>query len=85
MSEPLLKAHEVADRLGMSTKWVLEKWEAYARGDPDGLPGFRLGPRAPAPVRFRWSEIEAWLRSRRRRNGHDGDLAPVTPIRSKGG
>jgi excisionase family DNA binding protein len=52
----LLTAREVADYLGMSAGWVLDKWEA---GE---LPGFRLSGRA---VRFRRSEIEAWLKERR--------------------
>jgi hypothetical protein len=43
----------------MSTDWVLDKWEA---GE---LPGFRLG-KVGGPVRFRWSEIEAWLEPYRR-------------------
>jgi predicted DNA-binding transcriptional regulator AlpA len=75
MNEPLLKAYEVAERLGMSPRWVLEKWEAFDRGEPDGLPGFRLGPRPPAPVRFRWSEVEAWLRRQR------GEAVEVEPAR----
>ncbi len=56
MTEPLLRAREVAERLGMSSDWVLDRWEA---GE---LPGFRLGSRA---VRFRWSEVEEWLEARR--------------------
>jgi excisionase family DNA binding protein len=57
MSAPLLKAREVGEMLGMSTAWVLDKWEAGA------LPGFRVGGRA---VRFRESEILEWLEARRR-------------------
>lgn len=60
MTEPLLKAREVAELLGVSADWVLDKWQA---GE---LPGFRLGDRPPAPVRFRLSEVEAWLEARRR-------------------
>jgi predicted DNA-binding transcriptional regulator AlpA len=55
VTEPLITARELGERVGMSTAWVLDKWEA---GE---LPGFRLGARVGAPVRFRWSEIEAWL------------------------
>jgi excisionase family DNA binding protein len=56
VSDRLLRAREVAEMLGMSTDWVLDKWEARE------LPGFRLSSRA---VRFRESEILDWLESRR--------------------
>jgi predicted DNA-binding transcriptional regulator AlpA len=56
--EPLITARDVAERLGMTPDWVLDKWEAGL------LPGFRLGSRKGAPVRFRWSEIDAWLETR---------------------
>ncbi len=56
MTERLLTARELADLLGLSPGTILDRFE---RGD---LPGFRLdGGRIGAPVRFRWSEIEAWL------------------------
>jgi predicted DNA-binding transcriptional regulator AlpA len=55
--EPLVTARDVAAALGMTPDWVLDRWQA---GD---LPGFRLG-RHKGPVRFRWSEIEAWLQER---------------------
>ena len=60
MSEPLLTARQVTDRLGMSTDWVLDKWEA------EELQGFRLGGGERGPVRFRWSEVEAVLETWRR-------------------
>lgn len=71
MNEPYLTAREIAELLGVTPKWVLEKWEAFDRGDPNGLPGFRLGPppapgRRGGPVRFRQSEVEAWLRDQQR-------------------
>ena len=53
-AEPLLTARQVADRLGVSVEWTLRH---YRSGE---LPGFRIG-RNVRPVRFRWSEIEAWL------------------------
>ena len=59
MTDRLLRAFEVADLLGFSPATVLDRFE---RGD---LPGFRLG-RKGGPVRFRESEIEAWIESRRR-------------------
>lgn len=57
MNEPFLTAQEVATRLGMSPRWVLEQWEKGR------LPGRRLGPRPPARVRFLWSEVEAAIAS----------------------
>jgi excisionase family DNA binding protein len=55
-TERLLNARELAELLGLSNGTVLDRFE---RGD---LPGFRLyGGKVGAPVRFRWSEIEALL------------------------
>jgi excisionase family DNA binding protein len=60
MTERLLTARELADLLGLSTGTVLDRFEA---GD---LPGFRLyGGRVGAPVRFRWSEVDAMLETGR--------------------
>lgn len=54
--EPLLKARDVAELLGLELATVVERFQ---RGD---LPGFRLyGNRPGSPLRFRLSEIEAWL------------------------
>ena len=50
----LLTAAELGDYLGLSASTVLDRWQA---GD---LPGFKLFGRT-GPVRFRASEIEAWL------------------------
>jgi predicted DNA-binding transcriptional regulator AlpA len=56
VTERLLTARELAELLGLAPGTVLDRFEA---GD---LPGFRLyGGRVSAPVRFRWSEIEAML------------------------
>lgn len=61
-SEPLLRAQSVADLLGVSTS-TLADWRK--RG---------IGPRylAPAPgtrwVRYRRSEVEAWLAEQERRS-----------------
>ena len=57
MSERLLTARELADLLGFTPGTVLDKWE---RGE---LPGFKLPGGA---VRFRESEILAWLETHRR-------------------
>ena len=60
MPDGLLNARELAKYLGMSPGWVLDEWEAGR------LPGFKLGDGRAAPVRFRPSEVEAWLETRRR-------------------
>jgi predicted DNA-binding transcriptional regulator AlpA len=60
MSEPLVTARAIAEQLGMSVAWVLDRFEA---GE---LPGFKYGDSAAAPVRFRPSEVEHWLECRRR-------------------
>lgn len=56
MTDRLLTTREVADWLGLSTETVLRRWRS---GE---LPGFRL---ATNVLRFRESEIEAWLAGRR--------------------
>ena len=77
MTERLLSARELADVLGMSPATVLDWFEA------DRLPGFKL---PTGPVRFRASEVEAWLEECRR----GPSLAPrkvsdgLTPARSVG-
>jgi excisionase family DNA binding protein len=52
-----MTARELADVLAVSSATVLDWFEA------DRLPGFKLGGRA---VRFRESEVLAWLESCRR-------------------
>jgi excisionase family DNA binding protein len=56
MSECLLTTREVAEMLGLSSEAVLRRWRA---GE---LPGFCLSTRV---LRFRESEVLAWLESRR--------------------
>lgn len=56
MTERLLTTREVAAFLAVSTETVLRRWRA---GE---LPGYRL---ASNVLRFRESEIEAWLEGRR--------------------
>ncbi len=58
MNERLLRAREVAELLDLSPSTVLDWFEA----DPPKLPGFKVG----RAVRFRESEILAWLEARRR-------------------
>jgi excisionase family DNA binding protein len=56
VTDRLLRAREVSELLGISAGTVLDWWQ-------DGkLPGFRLSSRA---VRFRESEVMAWLEARR--------------------
>jgi excisionase family DNA binding protein len=52
----LVTAREVSETIGMSTHWVLDQFQ---KGQ---LPGFKIG----RAVRFRESEIIAWLEARRR-------------------
>src|SRR4051812_49095459 len=54
MSECLLTTREVANMLGLSNESVLRRWRA---GE---LPGFRLSTKV---LRFRESEVIAWLES----------------------
>lgn len=56
MTGRLLTTRELASYLGVSSETVLRRWRA---GE---LPGFRL---ASNVLRFRESEIEAWLEGRR--------------------
>jgi excisionase family DNA binding protein len=56
MNECLLTTRDVAEMLGLSSEAVLRRWRA---GE---LPGFRLSTKA---LRFRESEVLAWLETRR--------------------
>lgn len=66
MSERLLTSRELAALLGFSPAWVQDQFEAGK------LPGFRVGGR----LRFRLSEVEAWL------EGCRGPVANVSPYLS---
>ena len=55
MSEPLLTARQVADLLGFAPGTIVDWYEAGK------LPGFKIGGR----LRFRTSEVEAWLEEKR--------------------
>ena len=59
MSDCLLTTREVAEMLGLSCEAVLRRWRA---GE---LPGFRLSSKV---LRFRESEVLAWLETHRRQS-----------------
>ena len=60
MVEPLLTARQVAETFAFTSPgWVLDQ----ARRQDDPLPSYRLGADY-GPVRFRASEVEAWLTKR---------------------
>lgn len=59
LDEPLLGPRDLAARLGVPTSWV------YANAEAGRLPSFRLGKY----LRFRASEVAAWLEQQRRGNG----------------
>jgi hypothetical protein len=62
--EPLLTARDVAKAFGFqNVDWVLKQADAKKHTDP--LPSFRFGvDGGRGPVRFRASEVEAWVRRR---------------------
>ena len=66
MSDRLLTAAELGERLALSTSTVLDWFEARR------LPGFKLG----RAVRFRESEVLAWLEGHRV-GPPGGEVAPV--------
>jgi excisionase family DNA binding protein len=74
MTGRLLTAREVAEMLGFSTGTILDWWEAGR------LPGFRLG----RAVRFRESEVLAWLEAQRVGPGTGGDLLPTPTAPTRG-
>jgi predicted DNA-binding transcriptional regulator AlpA len=63
VTDRLLTARELGAHLGLSAATVLDWFEA------DELPGFKLSEKRNGPVRFRLSEVEAWLDERRRGPG----------------
>jgi excisionase family DNA binding protein len=54
----LLTPQQLAQRMAVPVSWIREKTRQRARvRDDDPLPVVRLGKY----VRFRWSDVEAWL------------------------
>ena len=61
--EPLLTAQQLAERLNVPATWVSEQTRSRAKArSKSTLPCIRLGKY----VRFRWSEVSAWLAERSR-------------------
>lgn len=69
--ERLLTARELGDLLGFQAGTIVDWAEAGK------VPAFRIGGR----LRFRLSEVEAWLETKRAGAGGD---APATPQRPRG-
>jgi len=66
VTEPLLTARQVAELLGFAPATIVDWFEAGK------LPGFKIGGR----LRFRLSEVEAWLETQRAGAGGE---TPATP------
>ena len=71
MSEPLLTARDLGELLGFSAATIVDWAEAGK------VPAFKIGGR----LRFRESEVLAWLETQRASAGGE---APATPQRSPG-
>ena len=72
ISEPLLTVKQLATRLGVSIDWIYQRVRKNA---PDPLPFVRLG----RSIRFRWSEVEIDIESRRNSRS-SGTLASANGI-----
>ena len=74
MTDRLLDAREVADRLGVPRSWVLESARSGA------MPCVRLG----RYVRFDLADVEAWLEScKTTRAAHPAPIGRTPPRRQK--
>jgi len=74
VTDRLLTAREVAELLGFAADTIVD-WAEDGR-----VPCFKIGGR----LRFRLSEVEAWVESQRRGPGAGGDVPPTptaTPTR----
>jgi excisionase family DNA binding protein len=71
VTDRLVTAAEVADLLGFTSGTVLDWFEAGR------LPGFKIG----RAVRFRESEVLAWLEARRVGPGAGGEVSPTPTAR----
>lgn len=61
--ERLLTAAQLGEKLGMSTRWVQSEFEEGR------MPGFKMNDTPNGRIRFRESEVKAWLETRRRGPG----------------
>lgn len=59
LKDPLLRADQVAEYLGIAVKTL---YNMRLRGE--GPPAFKLGGTA-APIRYRKSDVDAWLEEHR--------------------
>lgn len=59
--EAFLTVKDVADRLKVPPSWIYDR----VRGQLDPLPHYKIGKY----VRFKWSEVAAWV-GRQRRGGY---------------
>jgi excisionase family DNA binding protein len=74
VTDHLLTASQLGEHLGFAAGTIVDWAEAGT------IPAFKLGGR----LRFRSSEVEAWLEQRRlKRPGAGGEVAPV-PYQSPG-
>jgi excisionase family DNA binding protein len=69
MAEPLLTARQVGDLLGFSPNTIVD-WAEAGR-----IPVFKVGGR----LRFRESEVLAWIETKRAGGGGDGAPVPFQP------
>lgn len=72
-TEPMLKAREVAERLGVHVNTVKRM------GDRSEIPFYRIGPRGDR--RFRPVDIEAYLEQRSSKNGSGRRPGQTVPHR----
>jgi len=67
-AEQLLTVRDVAEWLAVSTRTVQRRWGDFDHGDPEGLPGLRVGS-GRGGVRFRRADVAAWLVRQQRQSG----------------
>jgi excisionase family DNA binding protein len=75
VTESLVTAADIAEMLGFSPGTILD-WFETGR-----LPGFKIG----RAVRFRESEVLAWLEAQRSGPGTGGTVSPAPTVRRPSG
>ncbi len=68
--EPLIRARDVAELLDYSPATIVD-WAEAGR-----IPHFKVGGR----LRFRWSEVEAWLEEGRRGPGAGSNMTVIRDL-----